>query len=90
MDALTLIEVDWLDSVSLFQSGWATREEFDEAFTEDTVMSQRSVGYVLGRSRRALMIAQSVQLDEECEEPRRRFAGVQIIPAKAILSEREL
>lgn len=85
-----MIEVDWLDSVTLFSGGWATREEFEETFAEQTVMTQRSIGYVLGRDKRGLMLAQCVQLDTECEEPHRRFSGVQIIPAKAILSEREL
>lgn len=82
---MKMVEVEWLDSVVLWDGAWAVREDI-EAEIDAPTMTQRTVGYVLRRDKLALVLAQSMQMDDDCSEDRRRFAGVLLIPAKAVLS----
>jgi len=83
------VEVDWLDSVTLYDGGWIPREEIEPLIVEGT-MHQRSVGYVLHRGPLAVVIAQHMQMDEDTDVERQRFGGVVIIPASAVIDWKEL
>jgi hypothetical protein len=83
------VEVDWLDSVTLYDGGWIPREEITPLIVDGT-MHQRSVGYLLHRGPDAFVIAQHMQMDDDTDESRQRFGGVVIIPASAVIDWKEL
>jgi hypothetical protein len=77
-----LVEVDWIDSCA--HSGWRS---FVDARDDSLPSSCRSIGYMLRRDAKVLVLAQSIDATDEGDE---RFADVLAIPAAVVRRVRRL
>jgi hypothetical protein len=84
----SIVEIDWLDSVS--RGRWTARKEIEEwAKGDSPSATHRSVGYLLTRTDRVIVVVQSMvgYGDDGSDE---MVAEAQSIPLVAVLAVRQL
>lgn len=59
---MQLVEVEWIDSAA--RGRWASREDYEK----HDIVTCRSVGYVVKRSARAVVLVQSQSADGDCSD----------------------
>ena len=78
---MRMVQVKWLDSMTLQYGEWADREDHESSMIVDE-MTHHSCGYLFSESDEALILAHSVYEDPDTD----RAAGAVLIPRRAVLS----
>lgn len=82
---MRMVQVKWLDSMTLQYGEWADRDDHEAAMTLEE-MAHHSCGYLFSEGEEALILAHTVYENEETD----RAAGAVLIPRRAVLSIDEL